>query len=74
MSLEAVCADDLQYCVQKDMLLNCDDHRTFLLRHNKDPALHRPDICHQALLAILDSPLTKSGRLKVTTSAPRERC
>lgn len=52
-------------CVQKDTLLNCDDHRTFLLRHKKDPALYRPDICHQALLAILDSPLTKSGRLKV---------
>lgn len=55
--------------MQKDTLLNCDDHRTFLLRHNKDPALHRPDICHQALLAILDSPLTKSGRLKVSDCA-----
>ena len=47
------------------MLLNCDDHAGFLRRHDKDPALWRPDICHQALLAILDSPLAKSGRLKV---------
>lgn len=29
-------------------LLNCDDHAHFLRRHNKDPALYRPDICHQA--------------------------
>lgn len=29
-------------------LLNCDDHANFLRRHGKDPALHRPDICHQA--------------------------
>jgi rRNA small subunit pseudouridine methyltransferase Nep1 len=28
-------------------LLNCDDHANFLRRHNKDPALYRPDICHQ---------------------------
>lgn len=28
-------------------LLNCDDHANFLRRHGKDPALHRPDICHQ---------------------------
>eukprot|EP00884_Botryococcus_braunii_P004849 jgi/Botrbrau1/14365/Bobra.0014s0020.1 len=45
-------------------LLNADDHKSFLTRHGKDPALYRPDITHQALLAILDSPLTKSGRLK----------
>ena len=28
-------------------LLNCDDHAGFLRRHSKDPALYRPDICHQ---------------------------
>jgi hypothetical protein len=28
-------------------LLNCDDHANFLRRHKKDPALYRPDICHQ---------------------------
>ena len=52
--------------VQGYCLLNCDDHAGFLRRHDKDPALYRPDICHQALLAILDSPLAKSGRLKVS--------
>lgn len=40
-------------------LLNCDDHANFLKRNNKDPAQYRPDICHQALLMILDSPLNK---------------
>ncbi|CAI7805895.1 unnamed protein product [Closterium sp. NIES-53] len=38
--------------------------QAFLRKHGKDPALYRPDICHQALLAILDSPLNKAGRLK----------
>ncbi|CAI5953202.1 unnamed protein product [Closterium sp. NIES-65] len=46
------------------VLLNCDDHASFLRKHGKDPALYRPDICHQALLAILDSPLNKAGKLK----------
>ncbi|KAL3700138.1 hypothetical protein R1sor_018160 [Riccia sorocarpa] len=45
-------------------LLNCDDHSNFLRKHKRDPALYRPDIVHQALLAILDSPLNKAGRLK----------
>ncbi|CAM6086477.1 unnamed protein product [Calypogeia fissa] len=45
-------------------ILNCDDHANFLRKHKRDPALYRPDILHQALLAILDSPLNKAGRLK----------
>ena len=42
-------------------ILNCDDHAGFLRRHGKDPAHFRPDIVHQELLAILDSPLNKAG-------------
>ena len=45
-------------------ILNCDDHANFIRRHGKQPGDHRPDICHQALLAILDSPLNKAGRVK----------
>lgn len=45
-------------------LLNSDDHATYLRKHKKDPALYRPDICHQALLMILDSPLNKAGKIK----------
>jgi rRNA small subunit pseudouridine methyltransferase Nep1 len=45
-------------------ILNCDDHAHFIRRHGKQPGDHRPDICHQALLAILDSPLNKAGMVK----------
>lgn len=45
-------------------LLNADDHKQYLLRHGKDPSHYRPDIAHQALLAILDSPLNKASRIK----------
>lgn len=45
-------------------LLNCDDHGKYLSRNGRDPAQYRPDICHQALLAILDSPLNKAGKIK----------
>ncbi|GAV77359.1 EMG1 domain-containing protein [Cephalotus follicularis] len=45
-------------------ILNSDDHANFLRRNNKNPADYRPDIAHQALLAILDSTITKAGRLK----------
>jgi rRNA small subunit pseudouridine methyltransferase Nep1 len=44
-------------------LLNVDDHGHFLRKHKQDLATFRPDIVHQALLAILDSPLNKAGRL-----------
>lgn len=45
-------------------LLNSDDHSHFLRRNNRNPAEYRPDIAHQAMLAILDSPLNKAGRMK----------
>eukprot|EP00244_Chara_vulgaris_P010932 TRINITY_DN5178_c0_g2_i1.p1 TRINITY_DN5178_c0_g2~~TRINITY_DN5178_c0_g2_i1.p1 ORF type:complete len:254 (-),score=28.67 TRINITY_DN5178_c0_g2_i1:355-1014(-) len=45
-------------------LLNCDEHASFLRKHKRDPQLYRPDITHQCLLTILDSPLNKAGRLK----------
>lgn len=47
-------------------LINCDDHRDICKRKlKKDPKEFRPDICHQELLALLDSPLNKAGRLQV---------
>ncbi|XP_058091705.1 uncharacterized protein LOC131237761 [Magnolia sinica] len=45
-------------------ILNSDDHANFLKKNNRNPADYRPDIVHQALLAILDSPLNKAGRLR----------
>ncbi|PNX94394.1 ribosomal RNA small subunit methyltransferase NEP1-like protein [Trifolium pratense] len=46
-------------------LLNSDDHADFLHNHNKNLNDYRPDLCHQALLHILDSPLNQAGRLKM---------
>ncbi|TYH38331.1 hypothetical protein ES332_D12G103200v1, partial [Gossypium tomentosum] len=45
-------------------LLNSDDHANFLRKNNNNPADYRPDITHQALLSILDSPINKVGRLQ----------
>ncbi|CAD7701128.1 unnamed protein product [Ostreobium quekettii] len=45
-------------------LLNCDDHQNYISRKGRDPAHYRPDICHQSLLAVLDSPLNKAGKVK----------
>lgn len=47
-------------------LLNCDDHRELCKKKlHKDPNQFRPDILHQELLALLDSPLNKAGLLRV---------
>lgn len=53
-------------------LLNCDDHRDLCKKKlKKDPKEFRPDICHQELLALLDSPLNKSGHLQVYVRTSR---
>ncbi|KAJ9111195.1 18S rRNA pseudouridine methyltransferase [Naganishia adeliensis] len=49
----------------RDTLLNCDDHQGFLAKEKIDIADARPDITHQCLLTLLDSPLNKAGRLQV---------
>lgn len=46
-------------------LLNCDDHQNLLKKAGRDVADLRPDITHQCLLTLLDSPLNKAGRLQV---------
>lgn len=46
-------------------ILNCDDHRHLLLKTKRDPNDARPDIIHQCLLALQDSPLNKAGKLKI---------
>jgi rRNA small subunit pseudouridine methyltransferase Nep1 len=46
-------------------LLNCDDHIALMRKLNKDPQQYRPDIIHQELMAVLDSPLNKAGFVKV---------
>jgi len=47
-------------------LLNGDDHRNYIKKKlNKDFSMYRPDITHQSLLTILDSPLNKAGYMDV---------
>mmetsp|Transcript_25160 Transcript_25160/g.59343 ORF Transcript_25160/g.59343 Transcript_25160/m.59343 type:complete len:276 (-) Transcript_25160:1791-2618(-) len=47
-------------------LLNCDDHRDLCKKKlRKDPNSFRPDILHQEILALLDSPLNKAGLLRI---------
>lgn len=53
-------SDDASY-----QLLNCDDHAHLLRKNNRDVAEMRPDIVHQCLLTLLDSPLNKAGLLQV---------
>lgn len=53
------------------VLLNCDDHGHFLRKHKRDPADLRPDILHQCMLILLDSPLNKAGLLKLYVRTER---
>ncbi|KAL6264582.1 hypothetical protein P5V15_004684 [Pogonomyrmex californicus] len=46
-------------------LLNCDDHVSILKKYNRDPGTSRPDIAHQCLLMLMDSPLNRAGLLQV---------
>eukprot|EP01133_Synstelium_polycarpum_P020395 gene20395-24477_t len=46
-------------------LLNCDDHADFLKKYKREASEARPDILHQCLLALFDSPLNKAGMLQV---------
>jgi len=46
-------------------LLNCDDHIGILRKNNREPGSCRPDIAHQCLLMLLDSPLNRAGLLQV---------
>ncbi|CAJ0569278.1 unnamed protein product, partial [Mesorhabditis spiculigera] len=47
------------------VLLSSDKHATFLRKMKRDPADYRPDIVHQCLLNLLDSPLNRAGKLQV---------
>lgn len=46
-------------------LLNCDDHAFILKKNKRDPGSCRPDITHQSLLMLMDSPLNRAGLLQV---------
>ena len=45
--------------------MNCDDHKAILKKHGRDLGSARPDISHQCLLMLMDSPLNRAGLLQV---------
>ncbi|VDM46200.1 unnamed protein product [Toxocara canis] len=47
------------------VILSSDKHANFLKNHKKDPADYRPDILHQCLLMLLDSPLNRANLLQI---------
>ena len=47
-------------------LLTSDKHHALLSKEGRDPSLARPDITHQCLLMLLDSPLNQAGLLQVS--------
>ncbi|KAL6304986.1 Alpha/beta knot methyltransferase [Sparassis latifolia] len=49
----------------KCTLLNCDEHQKLLMRMGREISEARPDITHQCLLTLLDSPLNKAGLLQI---------
>lgn len=46
-------------------LLNSDDHIGVMRKMGRDISEARPDITHQCLLTLLDSPLNKAGKLQI---------
>lgn len=50
---------------KKFELLNCDDHKNELTKYGRDISSARPDITHQCLMMLLDSPLNRAGLLQV---------
>ncbi len=56
---------------EKQELLNADDHVGYLRRKQRDVSEARPDITHQCLLNLLDSPLCKAGLLQIFVHTAR---
>ena len=63
--LDLACLEIVKTKRGEFQLLNGDDHRSVLGKHGRDPAECRPDIAHQELMALFDSPLNKAKQLKV---------
>jgi len=52
-------------------LVSADTHRGILKKFKKEPGEYRPDIAHQCLLTLLDSPLNKAGHLQIFVHTER---
>ncbi|RUS79770.1 hypothetical protein EGW08_012486 [Elysia chlorotica] len=56
---------------QKYELLSCDRHSNLGKKIKKDVSTCRPDITHQCLLMLMDSPLNRAGLLQVYVKTER---
>ena len=54
-------------------LVSADSHKFVLQKLKKNPSEYRPDILHQCLLTLLDSPLNKAGMLQVFVQTEKVR-
>jgi len=59
---------------KSNTLLCSQEHDQWCRSQNRDPARFRPDLVHQTLLAIMDSPLAKAGRVRCLVNTYRSRC
>lgn len=50
---------------KKFELLNSEDHKGQLAKYGREVSSARPDIAHQCLMMLLDSPLNRAGLLQV---------
>ncbi|KAI4146149.1 MAG: hypothetical protein LQ340_006028 [Diploschistes diacapsis] len=55
----------------KYSLLNSDEHIGVMRKMNRDISDARPDITHQCLLTLLDSPINKAGKLQIYISTAK---
>ena len=62
--LENACLETVKIGQQHE-LLNCDRHKQQIIKYKKDPSDCRPDILHQCLLMLFDSPLNRANLLQV---------
>lgn len=46
-------------------LLSCEEHYWLIKKRKKTPEDYRPDLVHQTLMALLDSPLNKNHKLQI---------
>ncbi|VDO01577.1 unnamed protein product [Rodentolepis nana] len=64
--LDQACLESVKGAGGKEyQLLNPDKHKDRIVRAGRDVATVRPDITHQCLLMLMDSPLNRMGLLQV---------
>merc|ERR1712165_576219 len=63
--LESAALETIKFHGKSFELLSSDKHTNYLRKNNIDIANARPDILHQCLLMLQDSPLNRAGLLQV---------